>query len=117
MAVSDMMFAITVVFTTTGTVVQYKFNYNLMLAWMIYIGGVSYYSVVGLNVDRAYAVYNPVKASQRSKKTIMYGIITCWLLPIAISIFYIFDQSLVECGKECHACWVAVDNVRSRILA
>ena len=31
MAISDIMFAFTVLFTITGTVVQYKFNYNYTL--------------------------------------------------------------------------------------
>ena len=31
MAISDILFAFTVLFTITGTVVQYKFNYNYTL--------------------------------------------------------------------------------------
>ena len=113
MAVSDIMFAITLFFTTTGTVVHYKFNYNYMLAWMVYIGGVSYYSVLGLNLDRAYIVKYPFQANSRSKKTLRLAIMTCWLSPAFLALLYAFETTLSECSKHCHACWVAVDNVRA----
>ena len=77
---------------------------------MVYIGGVSYYSVVGLNMDRAFLVTFPMRASSRSKKNLLYGIFLCWILPLILAVPYIFDKAVADCGKTCHACWVGVND-------
>ena len=82
----------------------------LLISWMVYIGGVSYYSVVGLNMDRAFLVTFPMRASSRSKKNLLYGIFFCWILPLILAVPYIFDKAVADCGKTCHACWVGVND-------
>ena len=62
LASSDILFTTSTFITHTMGQFNYKFNYNVTIFIMVYIGAISYYSCLGLNIDRAYAIKYPLQA-------------------------------------------------------
>ena len=112
-AVSDIMFGLTVLVTNILAEYHYQFNYNIASFWMVYIGSVSYYTFLGVNLDRAVAIKWPMKTYSRSKSKFWISILMCWLAAFLTAIPYLIDTTLAECAKHCNACWIAADNVSS----
>ena len=110
-AVSDIMNSFTVLIVNVLSAYHYHFNYNLLVCWMVYIGAVSFFTFLGVNVDRAFAIKMPMKTYSQSKKKFWISIILCWVAALIPSIPYLFDTTMAECAKHCSACWYPVDNV------
>ena len=66
---SDLLFSIAVMVGAVQTYKKELMNYNDYLFCFTFIGSTGYYSVAGLNLDRAYALTYPYKASMRTRNT------------------------------------------------
>lgn len=89
-------------------------NYNDYLFWFTYIGSIGFYSVIGLNVDRAYVLSYPLKG--RTSMKVLKLILVCWFLALFPSVPYLLDHTLDICAQNCTACWIPVDNVKYYLL-
>ena len=67
---SDFLFSIAVMVGAVQTYKKELMNYNDYLFWFTYIGSTGFYSVIGLNVDRAYSLTYPFETSRRTRNTI-----------------------------------------------
>eukprot|EP00092_Neocalanus_flemingeri_P031748 GFUD01034487.1.p1 GENE.GFUD01034487.1~~GFUD01034487.1.p1 ORF type:complete len:282 (+),score=36.19 GFUD01034487.1:63-908(+) len=110
LACSDILFITITCITHTLGQFQYEFNYNITLFFMFYIGFTSYYTFLGLNIDRAYAVRYPLRVIFKSKHSNVISILSCWVLALLPSLPYLWDSSLAVCGEHCPSCWIPVDN-------
>ena len=90
---------------------QHRFNYNISLFWITYIGAVTNYTFLGVNLDRTFAIKYPMKAYSKSTLRFWISILSCWVLALIPSTPYLFDTSLAICAEQCSSCWMAVDNV------
>ena len=80
----------------------------------LYIGSIGFYSVIGLNVDRAYVLSYPLKG--RTSMKVLKLILVCWFLALFPSVPYLLDHTLDICAQNCTACWIPVDNVKYYLL-
>ena len=110
-AVSDILSSVTIMVTYTLTLYHHKFNYNISLFWVAYIGAVTNYTFLGVNIDRTFAIKYPMKAYSKSPVRIWVSILSCWVLALIPSFPYLLDTTLAICAEHCPTCWMPVDNV------
>ena len=85
--------------------------HNISIFWLIYVGTVSTYTFMGVNIDRMVAITKPLKTFGQTKLWIAGIISLCWVLALIPSLPYLVDTTVARCMKYCSACFIAADNV------
>ena len=111
MAISDLLFSVAVLVGAVQTYKKELINYNDYMFLFTYIGSTGFYSVIGLNVDRAYVLSNPLESTRRTSRKVLKLIVFCWVLALLPSVPYLLDSTLDVCAQNCTACWIPIENV------
>eukprot|EP00092_Neocalanus_flemingeri_P089695 GFUD01113516.1.p1 GENE.GFUD01113516.1~~GFUD01113516.1.p1 ORF type:complete len:274 (+),score=22.01 GFUD01113516.1:40-822(+) len=110
LAFADILLAITAIVTNVLHIYAYNFDNNSNLFWIVYIFAVSYFTFIGLNVDRTFAIKKPLQSNGQIGRSFYRKIFACWVLALLPALPYLWDTSLALCERHCHSCWIPVDN-------
>eukprot|EP00092_Neocalanus_flemingeri_P074501 GFUD01092142.1.p1 GENE.GFUD01092142.1~~GFUD01092142.1.p1 ORF type:complete len:151 (+),score=12.65 GFUD01092142.1:68-454(+) len=102
--------------TSTLIIYDYKFDYSSILFWGCFIGFVSYFTFIGMNLDRTFSIKKPLQSYGQTDRSFCKKIFASWLIALLLALPYLWDTSLVLCERHCSGCWMPVDNVRLFIL-
>eukprot|EP00092_Neocalanus_flemingeri_P011779 GFUD01012702.1.p1 GENE.GFUD01012702.1~~GFUD01012702.1.p1 ORF type:complete len:304 (+),score=32.87 GFUD01012702.1:40-951(+) len=112
LAFADILFAITAIVINVLTIYNYKFeNENYPNFWITYNNAVSYYTFIGMNLDRTISIKKPLQSYGQTDSSFFKKIFASWVLALLPALPYLWDTTMPWCEKHCSSCpYIPVDN-------